>query len=95
MQLQPIARDWVAARLPARSARAHKGTFGRLLVLAGSIDYAGAALLCGLGAAHTGAGLVCIASPESVILRREQSGRPWNQQGQPRPVPKCSQPLRN
>ena len=69
MQLQPIDRDWVAARLPARSARAHKGTFGRLLILAGSIDYAGAALLCGLGAARTGAGLVCIASPESVILR--------------------------
>ncbi len=69
MQLPVIDRDWVAARLPARPSRAHKGTFGRLLILAGSLEYGGAALVCGLGAARTGAGLVCIASPESVTLR--------------------------
>ena len=69
MQLPVIDRDWVSARLPARPAHAHKGTFGRLLILAGSLEYGGAALLCGLGAARTGAGLVCIASPESVTLR--------------------------
>lgn len=69
MQLPVIDRDWVAARLPARPSHAHKGTFGRLLILAGSLEYAGAALLCGLGAARTGAGLVCIAAPESVTLR--------------------------
>jgi hydroxyethylthiazole kinase-like uncharacterized protein yjeF len=60
---------WVAARLPQRSARAHKGTFGRLLIVAGSLEYAGAALLTGLGAARAGAGLVAIASAESVALR--------------------------
>jgi NAD(P)H-hydrate epimerase len=69
MQPPVIDRAWVAARLPARSSHAHKGTFGRLLILAGSLEYGGAALLCGLGAARTGAGLVCIASPESVTLR--------------------------
>lgn len=69
MELLELDREWVTAHLPARPARAHKGTFGRLLVVAGSLEYAGAALLCGLAAARTGAGLVCLAAPESVGLR--------------------------
>jgi NAD(P)H-hydrate epimerase len=64
-----IRQRWVAQRLPARPARAHKGTFGRVLAIAGSQEYSGAALLCGLGAARAGAGLVCVAAPESVGLR--------------------------
>jgi NAD(P)H-hydrate epimerase len=64
-----IERDWVAAHLPPRPRRAHKGTFGRVLAVAGSREYAGAALLTGLGAARAGAGLVCIAAPESVGMR--------------------------
>lgn len=60
---------WVAAHLPPRPAISHKGTFGRVLVVAGSMEYAGAALLTGLGAARAGAGLVCLATPESVGLR--------------------------
>ncbi len=44
---EPIMLDHAAAAalLPARPSRGHKGTFGKLLVLAGSVDYAGAALL--------------------------------------------------
>jgi NAD(P)H-hydrate epimerase len=64
-----IDRAWVAKHLPARGPRAHKGTFGRVLVVAGSLEYAGAALLGGLGAARAGAGLVCLATPESVGMR--------------------------
>lgn len=49
--------------IPDRAAVSHKGTFGHLLVLAGSVGKGGAAVLCGLGAARSGAGLVTIAAP--------------------------------
>lgn len=55
-----------AALLPERPVRGHKGTFGRLLVLAGSLDYAGAALLVCRAAGRAGAGLVTLAVPESL-----------------------------
>lgn len=69
MTARSLTQRWVSQRLPPRPARAHKGTFGRLLVVAGSLEYAGAALLTGLGAARAGAGLVCLATPESVGAR--------------------------
>ncbi len=56
----------VAALLPERPSRGHKGTFGKLLVIAGSLDYAGAALLVCRGAGRAGAGLVTLAVPESL-----------------------------
>lgn len=55
-----------AALLPARSARGHKGLFGKLLVIAGSLDYAGAAILVARSAGRAGAGLVTLAVPESL-----------------------------
>ncbi|HEY0444042.1 MAG TPA: NAD(P)H-hydrate dehydratase [Candidatus Limnocylindrales bacterium] len=59
--------DEIAAGLvPERPARAHKGTFGKLLVIAGSLDYAGAALLVCRAAGRAGAGLVTLAIPESL-----------------------------
>jgi hydroxyethylthiazole kinase-like uncharacterized protein yjeF len=59
--------DEIAAGLvPERPARAHKGTFGKLLVIAGSLDYAGAALLVCRAAGRAGAGLVTLAVPESL-----------------------------
>jgi NAD(P)H-hydrate epimerase len=64
-----ITQRWVADRLPARPERAHKGTFGRLLVVGGSIDYPGAALLTALGAIRAGTGVVRVAAAESVAAR--------------------------
>ena len=61
-----IGQRWVADHLPPRPARSHKGTFGSVLVVAGSREYAGAALLAGLGAARAGAGVVTLATSESV-----------------------------
>ena len=64
-----ITQRWVASRLPPRPERAHKGDFGRVLVVGGSIDYPGAALLAGLGAMRAGAGVVRVAAAESVAAR--------------------------
>ncbi|MGZ8437038.1 MAG: NAD(P)H-hydrate dehydratase [Candidatus Limnocylindrales bacterium] len=58
--------DGVAALLPERPKRGHKGTFGKVLVIAGSLDYAGAALLVCRAAGRAGAGLVTLAVPESL-----------------------------
>ena len=55
-----------SALLPARDKRGHKGSFGKLLVVAGSLDYAGAALLVCRAAGRAGAGLVTLGVPESL-----------------------------
>lgn len=55
-----------SALVPTRDARGHKGAFGKLLVIAGSLDYAGAALLVCRAAGRAGVGLVTLAVPESL-----------------------------
>lgn len=57
--------------LPVRPARSHKGTFGRVTVVAGSHAMAGAAYLSAKAAYRTGAGLVEIVTPEEnrIILQ--------------------------
>lgn len=55
-----------AAMLPERDPRGHKGTFGRVLAIAGSLDYAGAALMCGAAAIRAGSGLVTLCVPASL-----------------------------
>ena len=56
----------IAELLPDRPVRGNKGTFGKLLVVAGSMDYAGSALLVCRAAGRAGAGLVTLAVPESL-----------------------------
>lgn len=52
--------------LPNRNMTAHKGNFGRILLLCGSRGYTGAAYLAAMGALRTGAGLVYLGVPESI-----------------------------
>jgi NAD(P)H-hydrate epimerase len=51
--------------LPSRSRDAHKGDFGHVLVVAGSIGKSGAAAMTALAALRAGAGLVTLAAPRS------------------------------
>ncbi len=55
--------DLVASVLPRRSSDSHKGTFGTAFIVAGSVNYTGAALLAGKAACRIGAGLVTLAVP--------------------------------
>jgi len=52
--------------LPRYDANTHKGTRGRLIVVAGATGLTGAAALCAYGAQRIGAGLVTVACPESL-----------------------------
>ncbi|MBI2980387.1 MAG: NAD(P)H-hydrate dehydratase [Chloroflexi bacterium] len=61
-----ITADWVRSILPKRPLGANKGTFGRVLVVAGSINYIGASYLACSGAMRVGAGLVTLATPASL-----------------------------
>jgi NAD(P)H-hydrate epimerase len=58
--------ELAAGLLPERPKRGHKGSFGKVLAIAGSLDYAGAALLVCRAAGRAGAGLVTLAVPESL-----------------------------
>lgn len=52
-------------KIPARRSDSNKGTYGKILVAAGSEGMCGAAYLAGLAAYRSGAGLVRILTPAS------------------------------
>ena len=54
--------------LPVRPSDAHKGSFGRAMVVAGSLNYIGAAYLAGSAATRVGSGLVTITLPASIQM---------------------------
>jgi NAD(P)H-hydrate epimerase len=55
--------EFVRRLLPKRPLQSHKGTFGTALIVAGSINYPGAAFFAGMAAYRIGAGLVKMAVP--------------------------------
>jgi len=62
-----LTDDMVRAVLPHRPRVSCKGTFGKVMVVAGSVEYAGAAYLSCAGAVRSGAGLVTLAAPERLL----------------------------
>lgn len=57
-----ITDEWARSVLPKRPLQANKGNFGRVLVIAGSINYIGAAYLACSGVIRVGAGLATLAT---------------------------------
>ncbi|MCL4534283.1 MAG: NAD(P)H-hydrate dehydratase [Bacteroidetes bacterium] len=65
-RVQMVTQPEIAALLPARPPDANKGTFGKVLVVAGSMNLTGAPFLTAMGAARVGAGLVTLATAKSI-----------------------------
>lgn len=63
---ETISVERVRSLLPERPADAHKGNFGKALIVAGSLRYPGAALLATGAAVRAGAGLVTLACGRSL-----------------------------
>ncbi|HXZ99134.1 MAG TPA: NAD(P)H-hydrate dehydratase [Candidatus Binatia bacterium] len=59
----PILPPPAQLHLPARPPEAHKGSFGTVVVIAGAVGTAGAAVLAARGAGRAGAGLVRVCVP--------------------------------
>lgn len=64
MQLVQVEQS--TFRLPRRRREAHKGDFGRVFILAGSVGYTGAPAFAANAAVRTGAGLVFLGVPEEI-----------------------------
>lgn len=66
MNMIQLDHEKVLGLLPDRDLFAHKGNFGRILLLCGSKGYTGAAALSAMGALRSGAGLVYLGVPECI-----------------------------
>lgn len=64
-----IDEDWTFLRMTGRPANYHKGDSGKLLILAGSHEKTGAALLATRAALRSGGGLITVGTHEAVIPR--------------------------
>ncbi len=61
-----VTAELVRSRIPPRRPDSHKGSYGRVLIIAGSVGFSGAAVLATLGALRVGAGLVTVGVPEAI-----------------------------
>ena len=59
------SEEFVDKLLPRRDRNAHKGSFGRVLIVGGSVGYTGAPVLAANAALRTGAGLIFVGTPEA------------------------------
>ncbi len=67
-----LTAETIKQYLPSRPKDSHKGTFGTAFIVAGSVNFTGAAYLAGMAAYRIGAGLVTMAVPD--LLHEALSG---------------------
>ncbi len=66
-RIELLTRAAMRELIPPRAADSHKGDYGRVLIVAGSMGKTGAAHLAARGALRSGAGLVTVATPASCL----------------------------
>ena len=66
MVIKQLDHNKVLSILPDRKPWSHKGDYGKILLLCGSVGYTGAAALSAMGALRSGAGLVFLGVPETI-----------------------------
>lgn len=67
LQTEMLSAALVQQLVPARPLESNKGTFGKAMLLCGSLPYPGSAFLAGSAVARTGAGLVTLAVSEQML----------------------------
>ena len=67
-----VDREMARKMLPERPIRSNKGTYGKVLMIGGQVGMSGAICLASRAAMRTGAGLVTIAVPSSLLEIVEQ-----------------------
>ncbi len=90
IKMEFVTLDHIAKILKKRDKNTHKGSYGRVLVIAGSKGMAGAAVLTAMGALRSGAGLVKVSLdeeffpifhstlPEAICVNRQLSMQDLN-----------------
>lgn len=66
-KMELLTPDWAADALPKRPLSSNKGSYGRVMVSAGCVNFIGAAFLSCSGVLRSGAGLVTLAAAERLI----------------------------
>lgn len=67
LNLELVEKKTIQPYFKRRKSDAHKGTYGHLFLLSGSLGKTGAAVMAGKAALRMGAGLVTVGTPESCL----------------------------
>lgn len=59
-------KEEISKLLPKRKRNSHKGTYGRAAIVAGSVEYSGAAALSSLACLRSGVGYTCLFTPKDL-----------------------------
>ena len=62
-----VSAEFVKKLIPKRNPEGHKGMFGKVHVIGGSIGYTGAPVLAAKAAQRTGSGLVSLSVPKAIM----------------------------